>query len=118
MASSFFRVNKGVGLTAQAAAPSSPRDGEFYYDSTNGFQFRQSGSWSSLGGGGGGSNTPGLTTDASSGNLTVASGNTLFVPYLTVSSGDTYTINGRLLGFQTITVSGTLTVNGTVEYIS
>jgi tripartite-type tricarboxylate transporter receptor subunit TctC len=71
--------------------------------------------------GGGGSTAYGLvTTDASAGNKTVSAGTTLFIPYLTVSTGDTYTVDSgaRLLSAGTITVNGTLTVNGTVEYVS
>lgn len=71
--------------------------------------------------GGGSVTTYGLDTiDASSGSKTVTSGHTLFIPYLTVSGADTYTVNSgaRLLSVGTITVNGTLTVNGTVEYVS
>lgn len=117
MASNFFRVNKGVGLNPQASAPSSPRNGEFYYDDGLAkFQFRQAGSWLDISGGGGG--VAGLTTDATSGNYTVASGTTLFAPYMSIGVSDTITVNGQLVGVDSITVSGTLVVNGTCKILA
>ena len=72
-----------------------------------------------LSGGGGGSSYGTTTINASSGSKTVTTGTTLFYPYLTVSTGDTYTIDSgaRLLSVGTIVVDGTLTVNGTLEYL-
>lgn len=62
-------------------------------------------------GGGGSSN---VTTDTSTSNLTVASGETLTHPFLTVDTGDVYTITGRAIIPGNLTINGTMTVTGTV----
>lgn len=54
------------------------------------------------------------TADNSSGDVTVASGRTRMHPYLTILAADTYTINGRLVAGQSLDVSGSLVVNGSV----
>lgn len=51
---------------------------------------------------------PRVTTDLSQADVTVASGTTLAHPFLTIDTGFTYTVTGRLL------VAGTLTIDGTV----
>lgn len=56
-----------------------------------------------------------ITTNSPTGNTTVATGTTLFNPYLTISSPDTYTVSngGKLVSVDTLTVASgaTLTVN-------
>ena len=49
--------------------------------------------------------------------ITVGVGSTHWHPNLTIDTGDTYTINGRLLSENAITVDGTLTVNGTCRIL-
>lgn len=58
-------------------------------------------------------------TKASSGNKTVSSTQCLWAPYLTISTGHTYTIDSgaEMVSFGTVTVDGTLIVNGTSEII-
>lgn len=54
MASNFFKVNNGLTLGAQSAAPSNPVNGDIYYNSTLGkFQKYESGVWSNFGSGSG-----------------------------------------------------------------
>ena len=53
MAKDFGKLGQGLTLQPLASAPSSPVNGDVYYDQTSGFQFRHSGAWSGLGGGGG-----------------------------------------------------------------
>ena len=55
----------------------------------------------------------GLTTDASTANVTVASGTSLFHPFLDIQNTYTYSVNGQLISSGKLTVSsgGTLTVN-------
>jgi len=60
--------------------------------------------------------TYGMTSDnLSNGNKTVSTGTSLFVPYLTIDTGDTYTVStgSQLVSVDVLTVDGTLTVNGT-----
>ena len=46
MARNFLRIFKGIFLTPQAVAPTSPSDGDMYYDATAGkFKFYQNGAW-------------------------------------------------------------------------
>lgn len=56
-----------------------------------------------------------ITTNSPTGNTTVATGTTLFNPYLTISSPDTYTVSsgGKLVSVDTLTVASgaTLTVD-------
>lgn len=54
-----------------------------------------------------------LSQELSSGNITVASGTSLFVPFLTIDTPDTYTINGDFGSMGTNTINGTKIVNGT-----
>lgn len=63
-------------------------------------------------------NSP-TTTDTSSGSITIAVGDTLWHPYLTIRTADTFTVNGRLASLGTMTVNGTLVVgaNGTVVVV-
>lgn len=51
---------------------------------------------------------------AGTGGLTVATGTSLFNPYLTIVSGDTYVVNSgaELVTVTSLIVTGTLTVNG------
>lgn len=58
-----------------------------------------------------------ITTDLSVGNVTVSSGTTLFHSQLTIDTGDTYTVNGSLVGIGTLTVDGTLTIAGSGRVI-
>ena len=49
MASNFYKISKGLTLTGQASAPSSPVNGDIYYNSTdNKVYFRQAGAWVTL----------------------------------------------------------------------
>lgn len=49
MADSAFRINRGVTLNPQSAAPSNPTNGDFYYDSTlNTFVLYNNGFWENL----------------------------------------------------------------------
>lgn len=59
-----------------------------------------------------------LTTDLSTGSQTIASGKTLTYPWLTIPLGQTYLINGQLVSAGVVTVSGTLTINGTSNILS
>lgn len=61
----------------------------------------------------GGGSSSGITNDASSGSVTVNSGQSLLQPFLTVSSGDTYTITGQAIIIDTLIISGTYIVGGT-----
>lgn len=46
MSIDFFRIKTGIGLGSLSSAPSSPVNGEIYYNSTsNQFQLRQNGAW-------------------------------------------------------------------------
>lgn len=56
---------------------------------------------------------------ASNGSKTISSAQCLWAPYLTVSTGHTYTIDAsaQMAAFGTVTVDGTLIVNGTSEII-
>lgn len=58
--------------------------------------------------------------DTSQNSITTVSGKSLFVPFLTVSTGDTYTVNsgGRLISVDSLTVNGTVIVNGICKIIS
>lgn len=57
-----------------------------------------------------------LTTNASTGSKTIASGETLFHPNLDIQSGHTYTVDsGGFLTTTELKVNGTLAVNGTVQ---
>ena len=72
--------------------------------------------------GGGASTDYGMTTiNSSAGNKTVASGRTLFYPYLSISSPDVYTVSngGRLLSVGSITVvsGATLTIDAGGEAV-
>ena len=49
MSENFWRIHNGVTLTPQASAPTSPNDGDMYYDSTlNKLRVYQNGTWVSL----------------------------------------------------------------------
>lgn len=49
MASNFLKIYKGVSYAPQSSAPTSPDDGDIYYDSTlNKFRGYQNGSWQDL----------------------------------------------------------------------
>lgn len=72
--------------------------------------------------GGGASTDYGMTTiNSSAGNKTIASGRTLFYPYLSISSPDVYTVSsgGRLLSVDSITVvsGATLTIDSGGEAV-
>ena len=54
------------------------------------------------------------TTDNSSGNITISSGNTLTHPLLNIQSAHTYTNEGSLLVFNSLNVDGLLINNGSV----
>lgn len=48
----FLRIKNGLSLVAQSAAPSTPVDGQIYYDSSlTKFRFRENGAWSVIGSG-------------------------------------------------------------------
>jgi len=52
MALNFFRVSKGLSVKPQASAPSSPSNGDIYYNSTsNQFQKYENGAWGTFGSG-------------------------------------------------------------------
>jgi len=48
MSNNFQKVTEGINLTPRVGAPSSPKDGDIYYSTTLGLQFRQAGAWVSL----------------------------------------------------------------------
>lgn len=48
-----------------------------------------------------------ITADASTGNKTIAASTSLFHPYLTISAGHTYTVNGHLVSAGTLSVAAT-----------
>lgn len=99
-----------AGTTAQRSG--SPANGMIRYNSDlTAFEGYNSG-WGPLASGGGSAGS--LTTDLSSGNLTVSAGTTLTYPFLTIQAADTYTINGQMVSAGRLTVSGTLIINGTV----
>jgi hypothetical protein len=54
MADNFFNINKGLSLASLGTTPTSPQDGDIWYQSGIGFQKRESGATSSLGSGGSG----------------------------------------------------------------
>jgi len=54
-----------------------------------------------------------LTKDASTGGVVVGAGHTLLHPYLEISTGDTYTVEGRMLVDQVLSIAGSLEVVGT-----
>lgn len=58
------------------------------------------------------------TTDLTAGNKTVASGTTLFYPYPTIDTPDTYTIDGRMVVVEELTVNGEIVVNGELVVLS
>lgn len=55
-----------------------------------------------------------ITTDSQGQDLTVDAGTSLTHPYLTIETGDTYTIDGQLFVPGNLVVEGTLIDNGTV----
>jgi len=65
------------------------------------------------------SGSSGITVDESTANVTVSAGETLTHPYLIVGAGFTHTLNGRMITPGSVTVNGTLTINGSavVSYI-
>lgn len=55
MSAGIFKLNGAAQIGSLATAPSSPVNGDFYYDTvSNSFQFYQNGTWTSISGGGGG----------------------------------------------------------------
>lgn len=87
MANNSFLIRKGVvGFNPLSSAPSSPTNGDIYYDSTLGlFQAYQNGAWGSLGG-----SATGVTFSATAGE-SLALGDSV---YICSSAGD----GGRTVG--------------------
>lgn len=58
-----------------------------------------------------------ITSDVSSNNTTINAGSTLWYPNLTIDTGTTYTIAGRLVSENILTVTGDLVVSGYVRVL-
>ena len=64
MSKDFQKINSGISLTPKSGTPSSPSNGDIYYNSGTGlFQFRQDGTWVAIAAGGGMTNPMTTTGD-------------------------------------------------------
>ncbi len=56
-----------------------------------------------------------ITRDESERDVVIPEGHTLFHPYLTILPGQTYTNNGRMVIYGTLSISGTLKSTGSIQ---
>ena len=104
------------GAQVRTGDPGSPVANQIWINTTTGTLNYYDTSTHSIGGANS-DTTLGMTSNnASSGSKTVAANTSLFVPFLSIGSGHVYTVSSsaQLVSVSTITVTGTLTVSGTV----
>lgn len=77
MANNFYKISKGINLNPQTSVPSSPTNGDHYYNLTDQlFYFYQNGAWTTLGGGS--SFDPNKISVDVAGNVITSNGNVVY----------------------------------------